>query len=140
MVESDDLLIMSKKTGRIMKEKRGFAPSEKDDEPAKQYDGKYYTFIDFKPDLKKWSKMDDQSWSLIIGFVLIRVLSPLILVLHTVFTFGYMWFKFRLRLDNPVLAKIYPYLMTWLCLDLLIVQFGNKWLFSHNYYRLRNRD
>ncbi len=53
MVESDDLLVMSKKTGQIMKEKQGFAPSEKDDDPAKKYDGKYYTFVDFKPDLKK---------------------------------------------------------------------------------------
>ncbi len=138
--ESDDLLVVSKKTGKIMKEKHDFVQAESDDESVQKYDGKYYSFVDYQPKLKKWSEMDEQSWNLVIGFILIRFLSPLILVLQTVITFGYMWFKFRLRLDNPILAKIYPYSMASLCLNLLTVQFVNKWLFNNNYYKLRDKD
>ena len=123
-----------------MKEKHDFVQAESDDESVQKYDGKYYSFVDYQPKLKKWSEMDEQSWNLVIGFILIRFLSPLILVLQTVITFGYMWFKFRLRLDNPILAKIYPYSMASLCLNLLTVQFVNKWLFNNNYYKLRDKD
>lgn len=133
----NELLIKSRKTGKIVSE------HQTEDEPqAVQATprGRYYTYIDYVPDLKSWSEMTADEWELFIGFILIRMISPLFLIIHTVAIFGYIWKKFNFKFDTPELAKMYSYLISPLCGNLLIVQFLNKFLFRKNYYRQRSDD
>ncbi|VEU20364.1 DEKNAAC101164 [Brettanomyces naardenensis] len=124
---SDDLLIASR-SGEIQ--------LEHEKKPA--YVGQYYTYNDFVPPSRPWSGMTEKEWRIMLGFLLIRVFAPMILILHTLAIVAYSWFKYRFRFDEAELAAKVPWLMTPLCGNLLIVQFLSKVLFRRNYYRQRD--
>lgn len=74
----------------------------------------------------------DSGYCCYIGYLLIRIISPLVLVFHGVGMLAWLYLK-------PIQMRQMPALLLLIGFHTLIVHLGNKSLFSRNYYKLRNR-
>lgn len=102
------------------------------------YDSNGYKF-DENDDFKS---LDTKGWNMVIGYVLIRIFAPLILIFHGIVVGLVLWkvyeFDFtpesKLSKDNAM-----PWIAGAMSLNVFIVHYVSKYLFSNNYYKLRKQ-
>ncbi|ODV82794.1 hypothetical protein CANARDRAFT_109577 [[Candida] arabinofermentans NRRL YB-2248] len=102
----------------------------------KRRESKYATLGDLDNKDSEDEPFDDKKWAKLIGFVSIRVISPLILILHCLSTILYIWYYHSFTIDDELLSKM-PYIMGPLSLNLFAVHFFNKWFFRNTFYKPR---
>lgn len=78
-----------------------------------------------------------KSWNVFIGFTCIRIISPLFLILHTISIIFVLWKVYNFSFDKD-LNDAMPFIMIPISLNLILVHYLNKQLFSDNYYKLRH--
>lgn len=79
------------------------------------------------------------AWNRFIGYVLIRIVSPFILIGHCFYLGYYLWKVYEFNFAHSDLTKQYimPIVVGVICLHSVIVHFINKSLFKSNYYKRR---
>jgi hypothetical protein len=154
--DSDELLLESRKKktqAEIAKEEEIHARARARQQRA-EAKKKYLSYSDFvkntdydsngyKYDAKDdFSKLDINGWSRMVGFLLVRIASPLLLVVHGVILGLVLWKVYGFDFgQNSVLSKqnAMPWCMGALCLHALLVHGVAKLLFSKTYYKRRGR-
>lgn len=89
-----------------------------------------------------FSRLDATGWARIIGFVLVRMVSPLMLVLHAAVLGLVLWKGYSLDFSaSSVLAQqnVLPWTMGALTVHAAAVHGLAKLLFAHNYYKRKDR-
>ncbi|GMM31295.1 hypothetical protein DAMA08_040400 [Martiniozyma asiatica (nom. inval.)] len=84
----------------------------------------------------------EKAWNMFIGYVLIRVIAPIILVTHclTIILVVYWKYNFDFSVDSELTrSNAMPYVMGAMCIHSLIVHVFNKKIFSRNYYKKRGK-
>lgn len=87
-----------------------------------------------------FKKLDEIGWNRLIGFLLIRLLAPIILVLHGVISGLVLWkvYEFDFSVDGDLIANNrMPWIAGAWSINLFLVHWLSKYLFRHNYYKLR---
>lgn len=87
-----------------------------------------------------FNKLDETGWNIFIGFLSVRLIAPILLILHGIGTGLAFWKIYEFDFSNDsVLIK--NNLMPWIAgiwsLNLFIVHGLTKYLFRKNYYKLR---
>lgn len=150
---SDELIVGSKKKMEETTQKEADLDRRaKEFQKAKEEKQKYLSYSDFvnnddyetngykydKDD--DFAKMDVSGWSLMIGFILIRVVSPLILILHGIVIGLVLWkvYEFDFSVESPLVkTNSMPWVTGALSVNAFVVHWLSKFLFKNNYYKPR---
>lgn len=87
-----------------------------------------------------FGRLDVAGWARMVGFVLVRMVSPLMLVAHAVVLGLVLWKYYAFDFSaGGVLAQqnVLPWAMGAICMHAAVVHGVAKQLFSHNYYKRR---
>lgn len=85
---------------------------------------------------ESFENLSIKSWNVFIGFTCIRIVAPVFLILHTISIIFVFWKVYNFSFDKE-LNGVMPIIMVPISLNLMLVHYINKWLFSNNYYKLR---
>lgn len=82
-----------------------------------------------------------KAWNMFIGYILIRIISPFLLIGHCLYTGYFLWFVYHFNFGHPDLQQqfVMPIVVGVLCLHSVGVHLLNKIIFKSNYYKKRDR-
>ncbi|GMG22109.1 unnamed protein product [Ambrosiozyma monospora] len=82
---------------------------------------------------------DEIWWKTTVGFIMIRIVSPSILLIHACSILYIMLSKYGFAISDEM-TNAFPLMFFPLVLQLLVVQYLSKFVFKRSYYLLRNDD
>lgn len=152
--ENDELIIGSSKAMADKKHKdKANLNKAKNKQREKMKNSKYLGYEDLVNGYDKngykfdesddFEKLDYKGWNLIIGYILIRIVSPVILIFHAVVIGLVLWkvYNFDFSPDSEIARlNCMPYITGCLSLNAFFVHWVSKYLFKSNYYKPRPKQ
>lgn len=142
--DEDDLIVGSRTSTKTKRQKDDdFMERVQEREAKRLANSKYLGYNDFTNggnNTTTTSEKDSiKTWNRFIGYVLIRIVSPFILIGHCLFMGYNLWQVYKFNFGHEDLTKqfIMPIVVGVISLHSVIVHFINKSLFKDNYYKKR---
>ncbi|KAG0672050.1 hypothetical protein C6P40_003577 [Pichia californica] len=88
-----------------------------------------------------FKKLDEKGWNKFIGFLSVRVIAPLILIIHGVTTGLVFWkvYQFDFSVNSQLITEnLMPWIAGAWSINLFLVHYITKRIFRHNYFKLRS--
>ena len=147
---SEDLIIGSRKSSLIKTQKKKDEEIERRNRiRAKVKKGKYFGYEEIlEKELNEGEEgneegfevFDESKWIKFIGFLTVRIVSPLLLILHALSVGLVLWLVYQFDFsDKGTLSKsnAMPWIMGTLSFNVFLVHYVSKSVFKNTYYKRR---